>query len=678
MTSKFENRLAAESSPYLLQHKHNPVDWFPWCDEAFEKARLEDKPVLLSIGYSSCHWCHVMAHESFEDQATAELMNERFVNIKVDMEERPDIDKIYMNFVQITTGSGGWPLTVFLTPDQRPFFGGTYFPPTPRYNMPSFSQILTGVSDSYADRRDEILHSANDLVGELRRIGLAESMPSTLDADLLEHALAALKRTFDRTNGGFGGAPKFPAPMALEFLLLRHLADGDDAALEIVEFTARKMAEGGIFDQVGGGFHRYAVDGIWLVPHFEKMLYDNAQLALLYVRLFQITKDSFYESVARRTLDYVMREMTHEDGGFFSAQDADSEGVEGKFFVWDAAELSELLSEEEYEAFAKRFGITENGNFEGANIPFVNQSIENVAESIGKTSEETEELMDVILEKLFDRRETRIKPFRDEKVLTAWNGLMLTAFAAAAGAFEDESYLDVAEKNAGFLGASLVSKNGTVFRTWKDGEAKIAGYLEDYANLANGLLELHRISGNSEYFEMSRRIVDEMIRRFWDFEAGGFYFTSEGHENLLVRTKDYFDNATPSGNSAAFDALLAIAALTGEEQYRKYAGAGLRQSASHIRRYPGGFGRTLSVLEKFFAPTTEIVLDGDTEGEMFGYLRRTFLPFAVIWKIAGNEPDGFPLTAGRSGNGVDTAWVCKNFVCGMPSRSIDELVASLK
>ena len=587
---KYRNRLADETSPYLLQHAHNPVDWFPWGEEAFQKARDEDKPVLLSIGYSACHWCHVMAHESFEDEKTAELMNEHFVNIKVDMEERPDVDKIYMNFVQLTTGSGGWPLTAFLTPDQRPFFGGTYFPPTPRFNMPSFEQILTSVSEAYRERRDEVLHSANDIVGEIRRIGIAEAGSEAVSTELLDHAYQSFVHTFDMANGGFGGAPKFPAPMALEFLLRYHKRTGDQNALDMVIKTCNKMALGGIFDQLGGGFHRYTVDAIWLTPHFEKMLYDNAQLARVYLHLYQVTGDEFYREIVERTLDYVVKEMLDEDGGFYSAQDADSEGVEGKFFVWKPDEIVELLGEEDGRIFNFYYDVSDEGNFEGKNILNIRNTLAETAKALNVSEKDVRQSLERSRDIVFEDREKRIRPFRDEKVLTAWNGLMLAAFADAGAVLGRDDYIEVAETNADFLLNELTA-NGRLLRTWKDGTAKLNAYLEDYANLSDGLFELFRVTGESRYLKESRRLAEEMVAGFWDEEGGGFFFTSNTHEELLIRSKDYNDNATPSGNNAAFDVLLKLSKIFGEESFSRFATSGLRLVASQIRRYPGAFGR---------------------------------------------------------------------------------------
>jgi uncharacterized protein YyaL (SSP411 family) len=678
---KYTNRLIDETSPYLLQHAHNPVDWFPWGEEAFEKARAEDKPVLVSIGYSACHWCHVMEHESFEDEETARLMNEHFVNIKVDMEERPDVDQIYMTFVQLTTGSGGWPLNVFLTPDKRPFFGGTYFPPTRRFNMPSFQQVLTSVADAWQTRRDELLHSANEILGEMRRIGLAEFSPAGLSEDRLDAAFHSFKRTFDATNGGFGGAPKFPAPMSLEFLLRYYRRTGEEEALDMVLKTCIEMARGGIYDQLGGGFHRYAVDAVWLVPHFEKMLYDNAQLSRLYLHVFQITKDEFYKQIAVETLEYVKREMLDGRGGFYSTQDADSEGVEGKFFVWTPAEIEELLGPEDAQIFNFFYDVSEEGNFEDKNILHVSYTLDTAARALNISREKLTEVLERGKKKLFEAREKRIKPFRDEKVLTAWNGLMLATFAEAAAVLGSEEYLEIARRNADFILENLQTENGRLLRTYKDGRAKLAAYLEDYANFADGLIELFQTSGDVKYLREAQRLADVMIDEFWDEEAGGFYFTARDHEELILRSKDFTDNATPSGNAAAADVLLKLSKLLGKERYEKHAVTVLRLVAPQVRRYAGAFGRSLSALEFYLGRTKEVVIIGEKGNELEKALRSEYVPNKVV-VLSENpkEAAGFiPLLEGREkSGGRPTAFVCENFVCQRPTASPDELIEQLK
>ena len=690
---KYTNKLINETSPYLLQHAHNPVDWYPWGEEAFGKAKREDKPVIVSIGYSACHWCHVMEHESFEDEATARIMNEHFVNIKVDMEERPDVDQIYMTFVQLTTGRGGWPMNVFLTPDKRPFFGGTYFPPTPRFNMPAWPQVLLSVAEAYREKRDELLESANQIVGEIRRISIAEHDSLAVTFDHLDSAFQSFVRSFDPTNGGFGGAPKFPPAMSLEFLLRYSTRTGDENALDMVKKTAMKMANGGIYDQLGGGFHRYAVDAIWLVPHFEKMLYDNAQLVRIYLHLYQITKDDFFKRVAVDTLEYVRREMLNVGGGFYSSQDADSEGVEGKFFVWTPDEIASILGEYDARIFNFYYDISEEGNFEEKNILNVKNPTDRneVAQALKIPERELTAILDRGRQKLFEAREKRVKPFRDEKILTAWNGLMLAAFAEAAAILDNAEYLKVAKNNADFLLDNLLErqhpagKNDVgvtpafrLLRTWKDGRAKLNGYIEDYANLADGLIELYQVSGEMRYLKEAISLADKMITEFWDEESGGFYFTSNDHEELLVRNKDFIDNATPSGNSVAADVLLKLSHLTGDDRYEQFAATVLRLASSQIKRYPNGFGRALSIVEFQLSPVKEIVLAGERPNELERAVWQEYIPNKVVAYADAGDASDSPLLNGKTAiDGKPTAYVCENFVCSRPVTSADELRAEL-
>ena len=670
---KHTNKLINETSPYLLQHAHNPVDWYPWGEEAFARAKAGDKPLLVSIGYSACHWCHVMEHESFEDEKVAAIQNEHFINIKVDMEERPDVDQIYMNFVQITTGHGGWPMNVFITPEKLPFFGGTYFPPAQRYNMPSWPQVLMSIAEAWDTRRDELMHSANEILGELRRLSVADASMAGVDEGLMEHAYKSFVKSYDAKNGGFGGAPKFPAAMSMEFLLRYWKRTGDSGALEMVKATAETMAKGGIYDQLGGGFHRYAVDAIWLVPHFEKMLYDNAQLIRIYLHLYQITKDDLFKRIATETLEYVRREMTDESGAFFSTQDADSEGEEGKFFVWTPAEIAEVLGEADAIEFCAIYDITAEGNFEGHNIPNIRGGTGGdlgASSGAGKSSD-----IDIGSEKLrtwrrvlFDHREKRIKPFRDEKVLTAWNGLMLAAFAEAAAVLNNSEYLDAAKKNADFL-LSELRTNGRLLRTWKEGRAKLNGYIEDYANLADGLIELYQVSGDVKYLHTARELTDAMITEFWDEENGGFFFTSNDHEELIVRNKDFFDNATPSGNSVAADVLLKLSKLYGEEKYERFASTVLRLSAQQVKRFPSGFGRMLSAMEFMLSPVKEIAIVGEKGSDVEREVWSGYRPFKVM--ATGGA---VPLLEGREPlDGQPTVYVCENFVCQRPVTNAGDL-----
>jgi uncharacterized protein len=681
---KFTNRLTTESSPYLQKHAHNPVDWYAWGEEAFRKAEDEDKPILLSVGYSACHWCSVMERESFEDEATARLMNENFVNIKVDREERPDVDQIYMNFVQITTGHGGWPMTVFLTPERVPFFGGTYFPPVRRYNMPSFQEILLSVSEAYRERRDEIENSVTGILGELRRIGLAEASNLSLSTDQLDTAYRSIAKQFDAAHGGFGGAPKFPPSMTLEFILKYWARTNEADALHIVTHTARKMANGGMYDQLGGGFHRYSVDAVWLVPHFEKMLYDNAQLAQLYLHVYQATKDEFFKDVCVDILEYVRREMLDETGGFYSAQDADSEGEEGKFFVWTPEEITEILGEEDAKLFRFHYDVSEEGNFEGHSILNVRQSLAESARQMGVSLERYEEVIARGKALLFEEREKRIKPFRDEKVLTAWNGLMLAAFAEAGAVLEKESYIEIAEKNAEFITSTLRGANGELLRTWKDGTAKILGYVEDYANYADGLIELYQATGNVRWLNEAKTLADKMIDEFWDAEEGGFFFAGKSGEQLIVRSKDFFDNATPSGNSVAADVLLKLSVLTGNEDYHRYATTLFKLTANFMRRYPSGFGRTLSAYDFYLNQPKEIVIIGADNTEREILVREVYsryIPNKVVVISEENNAEAaefIPLLKERKMiEGKPTAYVCENFACQQPVTSAEDLAKQL-
>ena len=665
------NHLIHETSPYLLQHAENPVDWYPWGEEAFEKARRENKPVLLSIGYSACHWCHVMAHESFEDEQIAQLMNENFVNIKVDREERPDLDQIYMSAVQMMTHHGGWPMTVFLTPDAVPFYGGTYFPPQDRYNMPGFPKVLIGVAEAYRDRQDDIRETGTSLVNELKRLSATGGSDYPIELELLDAAYAGIVRTYDSINGGFGGAPKFPPAMTLEFLLRTHARTGKRDALEMVSHTCRKMANGGIYDQLGGGFHRYSTDARWLVPHFEKMLYDNALLSRLYLHSFQVSEEAFARETVEGILDYVLREMTHAEGGFYSTQDADSEGHEGKFFVWTMDEIRAALGEDDARIFSAYYNITDTGNFEGKNIPNVTRT----AEPEWRASLEESK------RKLFGLREQRIKPDRDEKVLTAWNGLMLASFAEAGVVLNRPDYTNAARRNAEFVLSNL-RRDGSLLRTWKDGIAKFNAYLEDYAFLIEGLVTLFETTGESRWLNEALALTDRMIREFWDEDAGGFFFTGKSHESLIVRSKDYFDNATPSGNSVAALVLARLATLTNKESYRNLAIAVLREVGDQIRRYPSGFGYALSAADFLLSTPKEIAIVGKDAADIELLLAETwrrYLPNKVVAPSIAGDTATIPLLENRPlVNDLATAYVCEHYTCKQPVTEISALREQLE
>jgi uncharacterized protein YyaL (SSP411 family) len=681
---KHTNRLSNETSPYLLQHAHNPVDWYPWGEEALERARAEDKPILLSIGYSACHWCHVMEHESFENEEIARLMNENFVNIKVDREERPDLDQIYMNAVQMMTGHGGWPMTVFLTPEGVPFYGGTYFPPVDRYNMPGFPRVLLGVADAYKAKPDEITQTAVSMMGELRRIGQTRESGETLSIELLDSAYRGILRNYDSKDGGFGSAPKFPAPMNLEFLLRVYHRTGQREALEMVEHTCRKMAEGGIYDQLGGGFHRYSTDAKWLVPHFEKMLYDNALLSRLYLHVYQVTHDEFYRRIAEETLDYVLREMTDGRGGFYSTQDADSEGHEGKFFVWTIDEIKEILGPDDAALFCAYYDVTAGGNFEGQNILNVTRSLADTASASNVTAERLNEALQRGRRELFAVRERRIKPNRDEKILTAWNGLMLASFAEAAAILERDDYRTIARNNAQFVRENLLRER-LLLRTYKDGQAKLNAYLEDYAFYVDGLLALYEDTGELRWLEEAMSLADVMNEEFWDEQEGGYFYTGQSHEALIVRSKDFMDNATPSGNSVAAEVLLRLGVLTGNEDYTRKAVTIFRLLRDQLNRYPSAFGRLLAALDFYFSSPKEIVVIGTRGDERTQALTREvwkiYVPNKVVVQAEENDiaaVEIVPLLRERSlVDGVSTAYVCEHYTCQKPVTTPVELAAQL-
>jgi len=645
------NRLIKETSPYLLQHANNPVDWYAWGPEALERAAKEDKPILLSIGYSACHWCHVMEHESFENPSIADIMNRNFVNIKVDREERPDLDQIYMTAVQIMTGSGGWPMTVFLLPSGEPIFGGTYFPPDDRYGRPGFRRLLETITEAYRTRRAEIVENAKGFREHLTRQAFQKKQGETIDASLLDVAYRAIGSRFDSREGGFGGAPKFPPSMAIDFLLRYHHRTGNEHALHMVTFTLDKMAYGGMYDQVGGGFHRYSTDDHWLVPHFEKMLYDNALLARVYVDAYRATGDHLYRRVAEETLDFVAREMRDPSGAFYSTQDADSEGVEGKFYVWSLDEFRRVVGDDA-DIMARYFDVTSLGNWEESNILHVTNSADQNFQS----------KVDAAKKKLYAARNKRVKPGRDEKVLTDWNGLMLRAFAEAAAYFGRNDYRDVAEGNANFILTKLWDGN-RLLHSYKDGRARFNGYLDDYANLADGLFALYQLTFDYRWIDAAVQVTDRMIEQFWDPEGNGFYFTGKDHESLLTRTKDFFDNATPSGNSVAADVLLKLAAVLERQDYREKAENIFLTAASFLKQYASGFGRMLAAFDFFVGPSKEIALIGSPES-FLSTLHRRYLPRTVV---AAGSDDRVPLLRDRPMvNGQPTAYVCENFTCKEP------------
>ena len=667
----YTNRLIHETSPYLLQHAHNPVDWLPWGEEALRRARTEDKPIFLSIGYSACHWCHVMEHESFEDPETAALMNELFINIKVDREERPDLDAIYMDAVQAMTGQGGWPMSVWLTPDGKPFHGGAYYPKEPRYGMPGFQQVLRAVADAYHNRRDQVNGQAERLAMMLRRSASLQADGGELGADILEEALGQMRQYFDDEDGGFGNQPKFPQPMTLDFALMQHQRTGNLDALYMAELTLEKMAHGGIYDQLGGGFHRYSVDAIWLTPHFEKMLYDNAQLLRTYLHAWQVTQRPLFRRVVEETIDYVLREMTAPSGGFYSTQDADSEGHEGKFFVWSQAEIEALLAPHTAAIFGDYYGVSARGNFEGKNILSIVRSVEQVA----RRFQVNEEMVRAALEQgravLFAHRETRIKPGRDEKILTEWNGLMIHALAECGVALDRPDALQAAIEAADFILAKMSQPDGRLYRSYKDGQARFNAYLEDYAAFARALLALYEANFELRWLGEATRLTQIMFAQFHD-PAGGFFQTGVDHEQLVARRKDFIDNAIPSGNALAAETLLRLAVLLDKPAYRDEAGRILLMMKDAMARQPTGFGRLLGVLDGYLAPSQEIAIVGAREDAatqaLLAEVRRHYLPHTVV---ALKEPEEqetmLPLLQGRTlVDGKPAAYVCENFACKLP------------
>ena len=678
------NRLANETSPYLLQHAENPVDWYPWGEEALGRARGEDRPILLSIGYSACHWCHVMERESFENDDIAALMNEHFVNIKVDREERPDLDAVYMEAIQMLTGSGGWPMTVFLTPDGHPFYGGTYFPPEDRQGMPGFPRLLEAASQAYHTNKGEITRVTRQLAEQMGRTGQMPRGFTPLSTEVMHNAYSQLSTQFDHLNGGFGNAPKFPQPMTPEFLLRYHRHGFNARALEMVELTLHKMAYGGMYDQVGGGFHRYSTDAYWLVPHFEKMLYDNALLARLYLHAWQVTANPLYRRITEETLDYVLREMTDPAGGFYSAQDADSEGVEGKFFVWSPDELRPLLGDDA-DLIMGYYGVTERGNFEGANILNVALPPADYATQHGVSDDN---LMDAIARAratLLEVREQRIHPLLDDKVLTSWNGLMLKAFAEAGAALNRSDYLDAARRNAAFLLDSMRDASGRILRTWRNGEAKLLGYLEDYACLADGLLALHEATLEPRWLQEAVAVSDGMIALFWDDTVGGFYDTGIDHEQLVIRPRDIFDNAQPCGGSVATDVLLRLAVITGNDDYSGKGATPLRSIQQLLGRAPAATGHWLGALDFYVSLPREIVIVGDADSadtqSLLGEVISRFGPNRVVAGMSdpANPPlKDSPLFEQRTMvDGRPTAYVCENYACQLPVTDAGALAAQL-
>jgi uncharacterized protein YyaL (SSP411 family) len=675
------NRLAEATSPYLIQHADNPVDWYEWGPEALDRAREEDKPVLLSVGYAACHWCHVMAHESFEDAEVAAFMNEHFVNIKVDREERPDVDAIYMDAVQALSGHGGWPMTVFLTPEAEPFYAGTYFPSEDRHGMPSFRRVLEAVATAWRDRREDLGRQGAEIVKAIGSPFPASSEP--LGEDLLLAAHQGLASMFDPEWGGFGPAPKFPQPMTLEFLLRCHLR-GYEGALGRATLTLDRMADGGIFDQIGGGFHRYSTDRVWLVPHFEKMLYDNAQLARLYLHAWQVTGRERYREVTLETLEYLLREMRHDGGGFFSAQDADSEGVEGRFFVWSHDQLTRGAGDRG-ELVAAYFGATPEGNWEGTNVLWRPRPADVVAEDAELPVDQLMEDVRGARARLFDIRERRVRPSTDDKVLASWNGLAIVAFAEAGRVLHERRYVEAAAAAADFVLTALRREDGRLLRAWRDGRTSGPGYADDYAMMAAACLSLYETTFDVRWMQEARSLAEDMMRLFHDPEGGGFFQTGSDAETLVVRPKELFDNAVPSGNSVAAEVLQRLALLTGEAEHETAGVSTLRAARDLLPRAPSMFGHTLGALDLYVSAAKEVAIVGDPAADdtkrLVEEVWSRYLPNTVL-AVASPGDEGaaaaVPLLKGRDTiDGRAAAYVCERFACQRPVSEPHELAAQL-
>ena len=667
------NRLASETSPYLLQHAENPVEWYPWGEEALARAREEDKPILVSIGYSACHWCHVMEHESFENPEIAAKMNDQFINIKVDREERPDLDAIYMTAVQALTGHGGWPMNVFLTPDGTPFYGGTYFPPEDRQGMPGFPKVLEAVADAYHERREEVDENAQQIREMLRRSAQELPQPRNLQGDVADTASEELARSFDARNGGFGSAPKFPQPAITEFLLQQAKRANDTRAEVMARRTLDRMAAGGIYDHLGGGFARYAVDAVWLVPHFEKMLYDNAQLASAYLAGFQAFHDPDYRKVAEETLDFVARELTGEHGGFYSTLDADTEGHEGRFYVWTPEEIDAALPPADAALLKSWFGVTPGGNFEGTTVLSTPRPLETVATEAGVSPEDLSAAIERSVPVLLAEREKRTRPGRDEKVITAWNGMMLRAFADGGRILHRPDFIEAAKKNAAFVLASL-QRDGVLLRSWKDGDARVTGFLEDYALFIDGLLALYCATLEPRWLDEALRLTDRMIERFGSEENAGFFDAAADHATPITRSRDLHDGATPSGNAVAADVLLRLGAMTGNDAWTNRATALLQSLASTMRDHPLAAGRYLSALSFYLGPVQELALAGERESAELQALLdasyEVYSPNLIAGYVDDEQPElveRLPFLQHRPARGGQaTAYLCEHMACLPP------------
>ena len=689
MEKRKPNRLIKEKSPYLLQHAYNPVDWYPWGEEAFEKAKREDKPVFLSIGYSTCHWCHVMEKESFEDDEVAKILNENFVPIKVDREERPDIDSVYMTVCQMLTGSGGWPLTVILTPDKKPFFAGTYFPKESYYGRPGLKELLLRIAQLWKEDRQKVLNSADKVISVLKE-GAVSSEKSEIKEKVIEDAFGDFFFSFDKEFGGFGQAPKFPVPHNLMFLLRYYYRTQNENALKMVLFTLEKMRLGGIWDFVGHGFHRYSTDNMWLLPHFEKMLYDNALLMLTYAEAFQITKGDFFRETAEDIADYLLRDMHSQEGAFYSAEDADSEGEEGKFYIWDTKELKEILSEEEFNITLRVFNLKEDGNFleeatrrkTGKNILFMAFPLEKHAERLGMEVQELKSRLEEIRNKLFKARQNRVRPLRDEKILTDWNALAVVAFAVTGRAFGRDDFTEVAKETASFILNNLYVEDGRLYHRYKDGEAKVDAFLEDYAYLIWAFTELYESTLEPAYLKWAVELTEHTLKHFWDKEGYGFFQTPDYGEELIVRKKETYDGALPSGNSVMAYNLIRLSRLTNKREYEDKGVKTLESYFQVLENYPSSHSFSLLALDLVLNGTSELVVvpsEGEKHEEALKEIRENFLPdLLVVHKDETTESINSFLKNLKPLDGKTTYYLCRNFSCQTPTTELGEVFNTLK
>jgi len=674
-----ENSLIRETSPYLLQHAKNPVHWYTWNETALKKAKDENKPIFLSIGYSSCHWCHVMAHESFENDDIANIMNENFINIKVDREERPDIDDIYQKVCQMVTGQGGWPLSIFLTPDQKPFYVGTYFPLLDSYGRPGFGSLLRQLSQSWKEKPQDIKKTSENFVINLQKT-VSVTAPSKLEKSILDEAAMNLMQIGDQVYGGFGNAPKFPNSANLSFILRYAKLSGISKFQEFALKTLKKMAQGGIFDQLAGGFHRYSTDSRWLVPHFEKMLYDNALIPIVYAEAYQITKDVFYLTVVTKTLNFVLREMTSDEGGFYSAKDADSEGVEGKYYVWSKNEIQEILGNDA-DIFCLFYDVTDGGNFEGKTILCNNLALSSVAFKFGKKEDEVKKILDSSILKLLEVRSKRIPPGLDDKILTSWNALMISALAKGYRVSGEQSFLIAAEKCLSLIESKLI-QNGKLLRTYKNGTAKIQGYLEDYSYLIGAILDVFEINPELKYLETAKTLGNYLIDHFWDSDYSNFFTTADNHEQLIIRPKSNYDLSMPSGNSVAANCLLRMYHLTQEKKFLDISLKIMESQASLAAENPFGFGHLLNTIFMYLKKPLEITILNPTNSEIMKYLSGKFLPESIIVCVQNENQmknlSNISFFTGKNFyNEKTTVFVCKDFSCSLPLESISEIEKQL-